>query len=225
MLASDVLSVWELGQDQDTLGRTLAVLVGGLRLPRAEAESLSLGERDARILGLHERIFGPRLAAMDACPRCAERVTFEVAVDSIRAAAGPAADGTIELHGFARPTWTLRSGAAVIGFRVPDSAELRAASTCASVAEARRLLLERCVVEPTDVAELGEDVEDQLSERIGECDPQAEVRLEIRCPECGHQWLALLEVAAFFWAELSAYARRLLHQVGSLARAYHWSEA
>jgi hypothetical protein len=35
----------------------------------------------------------------------------------------------------------------------------------------------------------------------------------------------LFDAGSFFWSELGAWARRLLHEIHSLARAYGWSES
>jgi hypothetical protein len=45
------------------------------------------------------------------------------------------------------------------------------------------------------------------------------------CPSCGHVWQALLDIVDFLWKEVAAGAARLLDEVHTLARAYHWPEA
>jgi hypothetical protein len=72
---------------------------------------------------------------------------------------------------------------------------------------------------------LSEDAITRLAERIGECSPDAEAPLDFICPSCGHQWRAFFDIAAFFWAEIAAQARRLLREVHILASAYGWREA
>jgi hypothetical protein len=49
--------------------------------------------------------------------------------------------------------------------------------------------------------------------------------LDFACPSCGHEWQSLFDIAAFFWAEIAAQARRLLREVHQLASAYGWREA
>ena len=56
-------------------------------------------------------------------------------------------------------------------------------------------------------------------------DPQAEVLLDLDCPACNHRWQILFDIASFFYAEVSAYAKRLLREVHTLARRYGWREA
>jgi hypothetical protein len=85
-----------------------------------------------------------------------------------------------------------------------------------------RKLVERCVVEAS--GELSPAVVETLSRAMLEADPQAEITLALECPACGQRWQALFEIAAFLWNELAAQARRLLHEIDALARAYGWNE-
>ena len=57
-----------------------------------------------------------------------------------------------------------------------------------------------------------------------ELDPLAEVRLELNCPQCQRHWPVTLDIASFFWNEIVSRAKRLLHDVHVLARAYAWRE-
>ena len=56
-------------------------------------------------------------------------------------------------------------------------------------------------------------------------DPQAEVLIDLSCPACQAREQILFDIAAFFWSEIAARAKRLLHEIHLLARAYCWSEA
>ena len=64
-----------------------------------------------------------------------------------------------------------------------------------------------------------------LGNRMAELDVLAEVRFALNCPQCRHVWPDTLDVVSFFWSEVSVRAKRLLHEVHLLARAYAWSEA
>src|SRR5262249_5963021 len=77
------------------------------------------------------------------------------------------------------------------------------------------------VLEPATLpAEMLEAVE----ARMAEADPQADVRLALTCPACGHAWDATFDIADFFWAELEAWADRMLRDVPTPARTYGWPE-
>ena len=74
-------------------------------------------------------------------------------------------------------------------------------------------------------AELPPAVTEELGRRLAAADPQAELRLQLRCPECGAERPAEVDPAAFVWRELDDRARSTLAEVASLAAAYGWSES
>jgi hypothetical protein len=60
---------------------------------------------------------------------------------------------------------------------------------------------------------------------MAEADSQADVRINLSCPACEHQWQAAFDVLSFFWSEITAWAHRILSDVHALAYAYGWREA
>lgn len=219
--AHDLLKVWEVGEDQSPVDRALTILAAACpELTRDELAALSVGQRDARLLSLRERTSGPRLNCFAECPQCAERLEFEVAVADLRVAAEPD-----------EGPWELVAENFVLRFRLPNSRDLAAAAGCRDQSAARDLLVQRCVLQanrdgaPIACSELPAGITSTLARRMLECDPQAEVLLDLRCPECTHGWQVLLDIASFFWTELSAQARRLLNEVRNLALVYGWREA
>lgn len=219
--AHDLLGVWEVGEDRHPIDRALILLSAACpELAWDDLAALSVGERDARLLTLRELTSGPTLNGFAECPRCAERLEFDVAVADLRVAAGSdAAEGT----------WELVMGDLELRFRLPNSRDLAAVANCGDEVSARSLLVQRCVSPAngggTPIAELPAEITARLAERMAERDPQAEVLLDLRCPTCDHTWQTLFDIVAFFWAELAAQARRLLREVHALARAYGWREA
>ena len=220
--AHDLLSVWEVGEDQHPLDRALTILaVACPELTWDELAMLSIGQRDARLLALREQTYGPRLEGFVECPRCAESLEFDVTVTDLRAAEPDAGEEALELvtNGFE------------LRFRLPNSQDLAAVLGCRDPGAARDLLVQRCVLAArrgeTSISssELPNDAVAKLSQQMSEHDPQAEVRMDLHCPTCDHRWQALFDIVAFFWAELAAQAKRLLREVHALARAYGWREA
>jgi hypothetical protein len=221
--AYDLLRVWEVGEDQHPLDRALTLLA--VACPEQtwdELAALSVGQRDARLLALREWTCGPRLNGFAECPRCAKGLEFEVAAADLRVAA--------ELDAEEEARELVTDGLA-LRFRLPDSRDLAALLGCQDPAVARSLLVRRCVLEASRdgesvaVGELPAEAIAGLAQRMAECDPQAEVQLDLRCPICDHRWQALFDIVAFFWAELAAQAKRLLREVHTLAQAYGWREA
>ena len=218
--AHDLLEVWEVGEDRHPIDRALILLAAACpELTWNELAALSVGERDARLLALRERTSGPRLSGFAECPRCAERLEFDVAVSDLRVATDSDA---------ADEPWEMVVGDLELRFRLPDSRDLAAAAGCEDKDKAHDLLVQSCVLQASrggeSVAELPAEATIRLAWQIAERDPQAEVMLDLRCPTCDHTWQALFDIVAFFWAELAAQARRLLREVHTLARAYGWRE-
>ena len=214
--------MWEVGESQHPLDRALILLAAACpEQSWEELAALSIGERDTLLLALREQTLGPMLNGFSECPRCAERLEFDTAAGNLRVAEPDPAEEAGELA----------TDGLVLRFRLPNSRDLAAVLSCRDSDAARSLLVQRCVLQasrdeaPVSCSELPADVIDKLAQRMAECDPQAEVLLDLRCPTCGHGWQALLDIVAFFWAELAARAKRLLGEVHALARAYGWSEA
>jgi hypothetical protein len=220
--AHEIIEVWETGEDQHVVDRALTLLEAACpERTREELAALSVGQRDASLLSLRERTFGPRLNGFIECPRCSERLEFEVAVSELRVAAPEVREAEQELL----------TGDLVLRFRLPDSRDLAAALDRPDVDAARRTLVQRCVLFAScdgvsvGYSELPAEAITELAGRMAEWDPQAEVLLDLRCLECGNVWHALFDIAVFLWGELTARARRLLDEINSLARAYGWRES
>jgi len=221
--AAELLWIWEAGSAQHPLDRTLTILAAAEPgQSRQVLARLPIGRRDARLLAVHERAFGRRLAARAACPACAEGV--EMALDARDLLASWPEDDLSEPLLVARDGYEVRC-------RPPDSYDLAAIVEERDVLKARRRLLARCVVaatragEATPPEELPEAIVAAVAERIAAHDPLAVIELTLACPACGHEWQMLFDIGAFLWSKIEAAARRLLHQVHTLARAYGWSEA
>lgn len=217
----DLLEVWEVGEDQHPLDRALTLLaIACPELTWDELAALSIGQRDARLLALRERTCGPRLNGFAECPRCAERLEFGMAVADLRVAEPGAEEEARELtvDGLA------------LRFRPPNSRDIAAVLDSQNPVESRGRILRRCVLEasrdgaPVAASDLPNEVITRLARRMAECDPQAEILLDLRCPACDHGWRVLFDIVEFFWAELVARTRRLLREVHTLARAYGWRE-
>jgi hypothetical protein len=217
----EVLCLWEWGQDRHPLERALGFLA--VAYPDASWEELvhlNIGQRDARLLTLRELTLGPRLQGFDECPRCGERLEFALAVADFRSPAR--VDGEerrLEVEGFE------------VHFRLPNSLDLATVARYEDPAKAHHRLLRNCILEvrygeeSVEVDGLPESVHAALAYRMEEVESQADLRLELTCSECESVWFVLLDIASFFWGEISVLAKRLLRDVHNLARAYGWREA
>ncbi|MEU9120275.1 hypothetical protein AB0C96_10500 [Streptomyces sp. NPDC048506] len=152
--------------------------------------------------------------------------------------------GPADLAAVAAQAGAAQAGAAQAGAAHGGVAAAGAAAEDVAAEEARRLLAARCVLSAvrdgrevvgevvgevvTVDEELGrllpEPVLKRFAEAAEEADPAAELTLHIACPECGATTPAELDIAAYLWTELDAWARDVLLDVHLLASAYGWSE-
>lgn len=207
----EVLSLWERAAALPALARDDALL--------GQPPPLALGERNARLLQLRARLFGGSMALHSRCPQCDATAEFAIDCDGLSLDLLPRKTEIEELE---CDGWRVR-------FRVPDAADLRAASGAADDEAFARELLRRCVLAseaPADgAADWPESVAEALSQRMEALDPGAHVRFDLQCPECGAVWSAPMDVGAVLWSELQSRAERVLLDVDVLARAYGWTEA
>ena len=161
-------------------------------LTEDDAATLTVQQREARLLDIWERCFGPMLHAVARCPACAARLDISLPATGLRQ--------------------TIADEVASYG---PTGNDLRAIAACASLDEARSLLLARCGINDTEAAVAA----------LAEANPQADVAVSLDCALCGHQWEAAFEAGAFVWSQVERIAAGLIEQVHDLAQAYHWAEA
>jgi hypothetical protein len=219
--AADTLAVWAIGRRQHSPERALTILAAAWpESRREELATLSIGERDARLLTMRAQVFGTQLTSRAACPHCAQEIELSLNASEILALPKPDA----------------RELAVVVGefdvrFRLPNSLDVAEAATAPDVNAVRRALLARCILdaeksdEKISVEQLPDAVIEAIAARMSEADPNADVKFEITCPNCGHCWSTLFDIVSFFWNEIESRAIRLLHEVHTLASAYGWREA
>jgi hypothetical protein len=214
-----LLAVWEAGREQHELDRALSLLGAGTPgVSRAELASLTIGERDARLLRMRAQLFGTRAEGFAECPECSARVEFPIDTALFESPT----PSTATDHAFACAGRPIR-------FRSATTLDLAEVVAADDAAAGLRRLVEQCVLEgpnrsPFYSGDLSPETVDTLGDAMLAADPQSEITLALSCPECGHAWMLLFDVADFLWNELAAQARRLLHEVDVLARAYGWSE-
>ena len=116
-------------------------------------------------------------------------------------------------------------------FRNPDSEDLAAVATCADVATATKVLVERCVLEaardgvPLAMDGWPEGVIDMISAELADAETHADITFALTCVACAHGWQLALDIVSFLWSEISWLAKRHLRDVHTLAWAYGWREA
>jgi hypothetical protein len=210
---SRLLDLWDRGRNRHPVDR--GVLMLGAAFPGTPYEQLadlSVGARDAALLGLRRALFGGRLDAFVSCPQCDERLEF--ALDSeLLTGAPPAADASVQAGDYRFRMPTSRDLAVAVGDREPDRVARKLAELCLLQADGD--------LPPPDWSEaLLDDVEAGMSL----ADPQGDLQAAVTCAACGHAWSEPFDIAQFLWEEIEARAIRLLHDVDALARSYGWTE-
>jgi hypothetical protein len=220
--AAEFLDVCEHGTARSPAQRALVLLAFVCsETPVEQLGQLSAGQRDAQLLALREQTFGSQLASLTTCPACAEQLQFQVNAADIRATSKAELETPLQIT----------HADYAVEFRLPTSLDLASLDPAADLETNRRRLWQQCVTaarrggREVTTAELPEDVEAAIAQRMAEADPQANVQFALDCPKCRHTWQAPLDIVSYFWAEIDAWADRLLREVHSLAAVYGWREA
>jgi hypothetical protein len=221
---SDLLHVWETMRRQ-TLPRCAAALLAAATpgMTNGLLAGMSLGERERRLLDLHARSFGARLACVADCPRCGE--TFEFELDARALSSGWPTPAEVT------PPPSIETQDYRVEMSLPTVADSIAAGDAHDAAQAYGTLLQRCLVCTTRTGEtvapeaLPPALLQEAAARMEAADPAAELMISMPCPACEAVLSEPLDLAAFCWAEVEARAPRLFAEVHALASRYGWSEA
>ena len=204
-----VLDLWERGVGLDRWQREDALLAAETPMPRR------LGARNAALLRLRNAYFHGAWPMLSTCPACAGVVEF--AVDCMGLAANLAEAGVEEAATF---EW---KGEQIVA-RPPTVDDLRAVARVGEPDAVARALLMRCVSGGIALADADPNSVEVLGSRLEALDPAATVVFELTCPDCAHEWPALIDIAEALWKELRSRAEKILLEVDALASAYGWSE-
>ncbi len=219
--AAELIGAWERGTGEHPLDRALTLLSAWSGEPRSELAALAIGQRDVRLIEVHEDIFGGTLEGFAECPQCGERLEYALPTRSLTAAA-PLDEILAELSVVTEEI-TLR-------VHPPSSLDVAALTDCNDLQTAHRRLAERCITEAfvngnaVSPQAVPDSVLELLSERLAAADPLAEMLIDLTCSVCGHQWQVIFDIESFLWTKISALAKRLLREVHVLAQAYGWRE-
>jgi hypothetical protein len=150
-----------------------------------------------------------QLPALLRCAACGQRFELELALAQCRA---PVDEQPLD--------WTAPDGQHV-QLRLPTAADVQTwwqqgLHDKSRIAAA--LLL-------TPQAALPQDWLAPLAEALAQRDPFTALQVPASCPDCGHVNAADIDLEALLLADFAARQRRLLDDVATLARAFHWSEA
>jgi hypothetical protein len=215
--AGELLRAWETGCEGPALQRAAAVLSLADRAAQPSALlDLPLGRRNRLLLDLHARLRGRRLDSEAWCPACSQRLDLSMSVEQLMVPPGETPEDGV----------AVRHGAHTFRFRLPSTRDVLRAIEGELGDDARRGLLAACLIEAdvTELAAVPDELLDRVSEALQQADPQADMSIELRCPECGHAWESMLDLVDYLWRELEQQYTRVLLENDLLARTYHWSD-
>jgi hypothetical protein len=222
--AARLLQIWECGQRQLPVEKALTLLAAAFPdTARETLATLSIGRRDASLLALRETLFGSQFNSVTDCPICGERLELNFNVADIRISSPPP-DASLSLS---------RSGYE-LQLRLPNSLDLLRLTDCANLDEMRARLFEQCLLSITregqpapaeQLKEIPDEIVEVAIERMGEADPQADVEVNLKCPDCQYEWQTGFDIVSYLWSELHTWAMQLLREVHLLASSYGWFES
>ena len=232
--AAELLTAWDRALGQSPTRQALVLLAAVY--PEHSMEQLaqwSVGQRDACLLTLRERLFGSELNGVTVCPQCQQRIELAFNVSDIRVEP-TMTDPIVPVD----EIMTLTAEGYRVQFRLPNTLDLEAIETRTDVNQMREQLLHRCITavvwegaekgdgEPVNsLAPLPMTLVDAIAARMAEADAQADTRLALSCPDCHHEWFSTFDIATYLAGEIHSWAKYLLREIHSLALGYGWREA
>jgi hypothetical protein len=207
--SADFLDMWERGAGLHPVDRSLVVLHSALPETYEDLADWPLGRRNQALAELRCACFGPQLEGWTACPRCGEKLEFQMDAGAL-AATGSRVDGPITVNGQS--------------FRLPTSRDLARAARETDPHLGAVRLMEACRLGDGEAPAWPDQEIDKVGEQMALADPMAEIRLTLNCAACSNQWDETLDIASFLWTEIASRAKRLLREVHTIASAYGWTE-
>lgn len=211
-----IADAWASASTSSTFQRMPSLLSDLRVVPAEDAHKLPMGALASAVLRLMRLLTPAGLAATVACRQCGTQLEVPVPLESLLAVEAPNDHWvtSVEAHG------------RELVVRAPRPDDLAAASTAQDHAEARRVLLTRCLL-TADAEDLATDdtVAAAVNAAWEDLDPLSVVTIEVTCPECGTQDAPLADILGWGWALVEARVRAMVGDVHRLASAYGWSEA
>lgn len=221
--ASELMHVWERGLTQPPIERALAILQFACPdMSRDDIAALSIGERDSRLLTLRRWLFGEKITSASSCPHCQQLMEWTTDVSQLQVQPDPDAV-TQRNHHFSHQDYRIE-------FRLPNTLDMFAIEQARDVDSARQTLLKRCVHtterkgKTLSLSRIPQSIIQKVLKKMEQCDPQADLRVELLCANCQHKWETAFDIISFLWSEIQNWAKQTLRSVHLLARAYGWRE-
>jgi len=210
-----LLQVWEFGLNHSAFETNLFLLsMIHPDIGDSDLLSMSIRERDRRLLNFRKRFFGPLLQNSSDCPACSEKLEWEISVSDLIIEAQQ--DQTLSI---AFDDQTYR-------FRLPNSQDVLETIYLTDRSKQEEYLLQKCILSTDEYKadSIAEEVKDFILLKMEEADPQSNLDLNLSCPVCNHQWTLTFDIMEYLWIEINERAIQLMRDIYLLAKTFHWSE-
>ena len=213
--------MWEYGLVHSVLETNLYLLT--VAFPGHNNDyfaSLAVGERDALLLEVRKNLFGSILFNTSNCPECGQKVEWETRVDNLLVQSNT--------EKFEGPEYNLKFEDHHIKYRLPNSIDIIELLNNGNSNDEVEFLLKKCILNSTPELDLSSNIpaglKNSLVKQMDEQDPQANISINLTCPDCSKTWEAIFDITQFLWIEINNRAIGLLQDIHLLASNFSWSE-
>jgi hypothetical protein len=196
---------------------------------------LNAGDREALLFHIRRLTCGEHISCLLSCANCNKKMDLDLQIAEFLLPPYPHSQ---EIH---EVDIDDSGNCYRVRFRVPNGEDQEAVASAAeqSVNAAEEIVLRRCIERVDSVdggsTEAGSSQKDKLCDlpdvvlrelpaRMAALDPQAEILLDLTCPECAAGFIVPFDAGDYFFRELALHERELYREVHALSLHYHWSE-
>jgi hypothetical protein len=177
---------------------------------------LTVGDTVALILQTRRIMFGDYLHILITCPACGGEMASDLTVSQLLQP--PLLEP--------KKTYQTRVEEFMLMLRPVTCADLERLRENNGGMSPREKLVRSCVIssQPQLPPEIEDDLLGRISSKLGELDPQADLVLDLACPNCKHRFQVPFFPEDFILREIDAREPQFEREVHWLAFNYHWSE-
>lgn len=219
--SADILQTWEESELLSQAEKSLCLLTRIYPdMNIQELAELTLGERDALLLKLRQKTFGDNIEIYCQCVNCDESLELNL----------KGSDILIHKPDEFQKRGTFTKGDLVISYHLPTTLDILKGQNVHNEEDAWQVVVKSCIEEISknddllDANDLSVELLEELSQKMGEEDPQAEVLFNMRCPKCKKETETIFDIGQYLETEIMFLAKQILTEVQTIAKFYGWSE-
>jgi hypothetical protein len=217
-----LLAVWENGLNQPLISRSLSLLAAFYpSFDISQLASWPIGQRDARLLDIRVKLFGEVFHNTANCPHCEQKVEWEMQAKDLNFQ-GIEEEKTIT-------NFDIEYQGQALSFRLPTSADIIEIQAYVGNEDPSDQLIRKCLLRSTLPLTTSEAIPAGLksivNQKIEEQDPLADIRFQLNCPVCKHNWSISFDIMQYLWIELNDWAIKLFQDIYLLASTFGWPES